>query len=188
MNLYLLTDVLKQYSCVVVVIMLLIGMSLSACRSLPHALPAPSCPATVEARLQGKTVHIERVDGTRIERVRLLALSREQLTYETADGVARELPLDEVRAIEVRTNRGGLIGSLIGAAPGVALYVVASRTKADDIYDEMAVGWGKAGGLLLGLFGGLVGAVIGSQTYTWQTVYEAPPARYGCTGSSLEER
>ncbi|WP_456427763.1 hypothetical protein, partial [Rhodocaloribacter sp.] len=134
-------------------------------------MPAPSCLAPVEAHLQGKTVRIERFDGARIERVRARSLSLEHLTYETADGVARELPLDEVRAIEVRTNRGGFIGSLIGATPGVALYVVASRTKTDDVYDEMAAGWGKAGGLLLGLFGGLVGAVIGSQTDTWQTVY-----------------
>lgn len=181
------TDVLKQYSFVTVVLLLLIGLSLPACRSLPQASSPPSCLAAVEARLQkGKTVRIERVDGTRIERVRVRSLSLEHLTYETAGGEARELPLDEVRAIEVRTNRGGFIGTLIGAAPGVALLVVASRTKADNFYDEMAAEWGKAGGLLLGLFGSLVGGVIGSQTDTWQTVYEAPPARYGCTGSPVE--
>lgn len=181
------TDVLKQYSLVTVVLLLLIGLSLPTCRSLPRASSAPSCLAAVEARLQkGKTVRIERFDGTRIERVRVRSLSLEYLTYETAGGEARELPLDEIRAIEVRTNRGGFIGTLIGAAPGVALLVVASRTKADNFYDEMAAGWGKAGGLLLGLFGSLVGAVIGSQTDTWQTVYEAPPARYGCTESPVE--
>lgn len=95
------------------------------------------------------------------------------------EGFPRALQLSEVSEIQVRsaaTKRGLLIGSVAFGALGLALGV--SMTEECEGFLDLFCGL-DAGDVVIvtagtALVGGMVGALIGSVSKRWKTVYRAP--------------
>jgi hypothetical protein len=145
---------------------LVIILSSPARAQQPDAIGSADDAARVLARLdRGQQVRIRAKGDGRLEG-RVLSNSERFITIGTA-GAVTELPAEQVDSLWVRTARTGR-GALIG---GAALGLGFGALGASVCPGECNVSSGTAfvrGGLLGVLFGGAIGALVGSAVHHWQ--------------------
>lgn len=155
-------------------------------------IPADEQPRTlrdVNQQLDGRWARIQRTDGQRIERLADVQARPDSTTfYHRMEQTQRTISTRSVRAVQVRGNTGAGKGSLLGAAPGIAVAVLGGGIALSNSGDEgigagLVVAYGLVmvgGGLALGLLGGASGAILGDVVSDdeWITVYEGPVERY----------
>ena len=113
-------------------------------------------------------------------------LSGRSLAFEAMeppDSVATQLVLDGVDRIQVRRNAAGtgaLIGAGIGLMGGLATGIGLTSTLCNDGLGCSNAGGGTAFIALVSTAGGaLLGALIGSASKRWQTIYPSDPQPSG---------
>lgn len=153
----------------------LVGLSLVAA-----AAGAQTPESTLSTRINGQA--LIRVSGRWGSRLLVQPrLSGGALTYaatEPADSLASPLRLDSVERIQVRgsaAGTGALIGAIGGLVGGMALSIGVTSTLCNDGGCSNQAG-GTAGIAIVSTMGGaLLGALIGSVSRKWQTIYSTNP-------------
>lgn len=143
----------------------------------------------VNQQLEGRWARLQNTDGRMIERIANVRVGVDSTTfYHRMEQRKMTLPTRSVQMIQVRGNTGAGTGSILGAAPGIAVAFlggsVALSNSGDETYGAgVATAFGLAmvgGGLVLGLLGGASGAILGdvASDDEWITVYAEPLDRY----------
>jgi hypothetical protein len=147
----------------------------------------PRTLSEVNEQLDERWARIRHTEGRLLDRLEDVQVGPDTTTYyHRFDQAHRGLPTDSVRTVQIQTGGGG--GFITGAAPGLAAAFmgagVAAVHSGDDNPGATTAGVvGIAlvgGGLLAGLVGGTIGAIVGGATSDeeWRTVYRAPVTKY----------
>jgi hypothetical protein len=83
------------------------------------------------------------------------------------------LPVGEIERIQVAIGNAALGGAKIGAGIGAGLALVAALVTAGEDFVSLTPAEAAVSIVVTAGFGGLVGALIGSGSTRWQTVYPA---------------
>jgi hypothetical protein len=134
--------------------------------------------------LDGRWARIQKTDGTLIEHLEEVRVGVDSTTfYHRLDQRQRTIPTDSVLRVAVRGDSGAGQGFLRGAAPGIVvsfmgLGFLGTSVAGDGSSWEVAFGGVVvAGGVLIGLIGGLAGALTANKP-EWDPVYKAPLDQY----------
>lgn len=143
----------------------------------------------VNEQLGERWARIAKTDGRRIEHVENVQVGPDSTTfYHRFDQEHRALPTASIRTVQIRSGSGAGDGFLTGAAPGIAAVfmggaIAVAHSGEENSGPNVAALAGLTlvgGGLLAGLVGGTIGAVVGDATIEeeWITVYRRPVSRY----------
>jgi len=169
-------------------LLLTVALGVGCAGSRPPEEP-PQTLRDVNQKLEGRWARLQNTDGRMIERIANVRVGVDSTTfYHRMEQRQRTLPTRSVQMIQVRGNTGARTGSVLGAAPGVAVAllggsVALSNSGGETIGAGLATAFGLAmvgGGLVLGLLGGASGAILGdvASDDEWITVYAKPIDRY----------
>jgi len=176
--------------------LLLVLAVASGCVSSRVPDERPRTLSEVNEQLDDRWARIRRTDGRFLDRLEDVQVGPDTTTYyHRFEQERRVLPTDSVRTVQIQTGSGG--GFMAGAAPGLAAAFmgagIAAVHSGDDNSGATAAGIvGVAlvgGGLLVGLVGGTIGAIVGNATgdEEWSTVYRAPVTQLGPSPSRTSE-
>lgn len=133
----------------------------------------------VNQRLDGRWARIQKTNGALIEHLENVRVGVDSTTfYHRLDQRQGAIPTDSVSQVAVRGDAGAGQGFIKGAAPGITvsfmgLGFLGTSIAGDGSSWEVAFGTVViAGGVLIGLIGGLTGALITNDA-EWIPVYKA---------------
>ncbi|NBC85407.1 MAG: hypothetical protein GVY25_04360 [Bacteroidetes bacterium] len=142
--------------------------------------------ADVNEAMAGETVRLHRAGSSGYEKVSQVSLSADSVyyvpgmlrPYDSYDGPVRQMPVEAIDSLQVKFNGGGgVVGGLLGAAPGVFIIADASSTSGncESIGCSLSSGIAQTMGIALTVVGMGLGALIGNAIdVDVQTVYRRP--------------
>ncbi|HHP7239167.1 hypothetical protein [Longibacter sp.] len=151
----------------------------------PLRAPDPTL-ADVNEAMAGETVRLHRAGSSGYEKVSQVSLSADSVyyvpgmirPYESYDGPVRQMPIEAIDSLQVKFNGGGgVVGGLVGAAPGIFTTADAYSTSrnCESISCGLSSGIAQSMGIALTFVGLGLGALIGNAVdVDVQTVYRRP--------------
>jgi hypothetical protein len=142
--------------------------------------------ADVNEAMAGETVRLHRAGSSGYEKVSQVSLSADSMyyvpgmlrPYESYGGPVRQMPVEAIDSLQVKFNGGGgVVGGLLGAAPGVFIIADASSTSrnCESIGCSLSSGLVQTMGIALTVVGVGLGALVGNAIdVDVQTVYRRP--------------
>lgn len=157
----------------------------SGCASSRLPSTEPQSLKQVTQQREDRWARVQKTNGAFIEHLEDIRAGVDSTRfYHRLKQREESIPTDSLHQIAIRGDTGSGRGFLIGAAPGFAGVtiggIIVAGSDGESIGTALAAAFYLGGGAILGLVGGLSGALIGDAIIPddWKVIYDGPIEKY----------